>query len=101
MGIEKGQIVPGGLITVANPLEGPQGPLIFGPKWVKHAEGEVGEARDGPYLSSRSGSDTPGNQGRALSFTKRDTPTKSLAGSNIGPSSPNLTGSCFWRLFCL
>ena len=68
MGIEKGQIVPGGLITVANPLEGPQGPLIFGPKGMKHAQGEVGEARDGHYLSSRSGSDTPGNQGRVIKY---------------------------------
>ena len=67
-GYTKGQIVPGGLITVANPLEGPQGPLIFGPKWVKHAEGEVAKARDGPYLSSRSGSDTPGNQGRVIRY---------------------------------
>ena len=46
-GYTKGQIVPGGLITVANPLEGPQGPLIFGPKSVRHLDKKKS---DGPIL---------------------------------------------------
>ena len=49
-GYTKGQIVPGGLITVANPLEGTQGPPQFldqsgwstlRVKWLKHAMGPI------------------------------------------------------------